>query len=328
MAKNQILSVQGQQIRLTKLNEDDYISLSDIAKDFGGNDQIKNWIRTRRTVEFLGTWEVINNPGFNMVEFHQVTYESGSEKFIMSPTQWADRTSAVGIVAKSGRYGGGTFAHKDIAFEFCSWLSPQFKLYLILEFQRLKEAEQQASDPEWDVRRVLTKMNFRLQTDAVKNYIIPVVNPPEGKEWILYAEEADLLNMAVFHCRAKDWREMNPTLCLQGKNMRDYATINELTVISNLESMNSRLIKEGYTKPQRLQFLIEVATEQLESLSRVDYTEIIRTTKQPAPLQAKPASNIFEAGLKGLLSIPPPPKPEKRAKKNRPAADEETGESY
>jgi len=290
MPKNQLLVVKGQPITLTKIGENDFISLSDLAKEFGGNDQIKNWIRTRRTVEFLGAWEALHNPGFNMVEFHHVKNDSGSDKFIMSPTQWVERTGAVGIVAKSGRYGGGTFAHTDIAFEFCSWLSPEFKLYLITEFQRLKAQEQSAGNLEWNVRRVLTKVNYRIHTDAIKEHIIPVTRMKEG---LVYASEADVLNLALFHCTAKDWREANPQLVLQGRNIRDYATLNELNVLNNLESVNSQLIKDGHPQPDRLRYLANMAADQLEALRKIDFMGALEKTSQPGapkpPLPAAPA---------------------------------------
>jgi hypothetical protein len=217
MAKNKIINVQGHEIKISTENSWDYISLTDIAKDFGGNDQIKNWIRTRRTVEFLGTWEQMKNPNFNLVGFHRVIFESGSEKFIMSPTQWIDRTNAIGVTAKSGRFGGGTFAHKDIAFEFCSWLSPQFKLYLIEEFQRLKEIETNQYNLEWNVKRVLGKANYVLHTDAIKAHILPTLKLAKDKEWLIYASEADLINVAIWGFSAKEWRDNNSALHLKGQ---------------------------------------------------------------------------------------------------------------
>ena len=185
------LLVQGKEITLSRFNDGDYMSLSDMAKDFGGSDQIKNWIRTRATIEYLGSWEAMNNSEFNMVEYHHVRMEMASERFIISPTQWAERTNAKGIIAKSGRYGGGTFAHIDIAFEFGSWLSPQFKLYLYTEFQRLKKIESNTYNLEWNVKRVLSKANYTLHTNAVKEFVIPSMNVSKHKEWIVYANEAD-----------------------------------------------------------------------------------------------------------------------------------------
>lgn len=273
--KNKLI-VQGREITISKINDDDYISLSDMAKDFGGADQIKNWIRTRSTIEYLGTWEAMNNSNFNMVGFHHVRMELTSERFIISPTQWVERTNAIGIVAKSGRYGGGTFAHIDIAFEFGSWLSPQFKLYLHTEFQRLKKIESNTYNLEWNVKRILTKTNYKLHTNAIKNYIIPSMNVSKDKEWIIYANEADLLNMAVFGYTAKNWKESNPKLALDGANPRDFASINELAVLSSLESIHSMLIQQGMDKHQRFIFLQKVAKEQLEGLKKLDLMKTIK----------------------------------------------------
>jgi hypothetical protein len=274
--KSKIIVVQGHEISFSKINDDDYISLTDMAKDFGGNDQIKNWIRTRNTIEFLGTWESMNNPDFNMVGFHHVRSEMVSERFIISPTQWVERTNAKGILAKSGRYSGGTIAHADIAFEFGSWLSPQFKLYLYTEFQRLKKIETNAYNLEWNVKRVLTKANYRLHTDAIRDFIIPIMNVAKDKEWIVYANEADLLNMAVFGYTAKAWKEANPSLALSNANPRDYASINELAVISSLESIHSILIQQGIDKENRFRLLKKMASEQLENLKKLDIMKSVK----------------------------------------------------
>jgi len=269
------LIVQGREIALSRINDNDYISLSDMAKEFGGADQIKNWIRTRGTIEYLGAWEAMNNTNFNMVGFHHVRMELVSERFIISPTQWVERTNAIGIIAKSGRYNGGTFAHIDIAFEFGSWLSPQFKLYLYTEFQRLKKIESNAYNLEWNVKRILTKANYKLHTNAIKNFIIPALNVTKDKEWIVYANEADLLNVAVFGYTAKSWKESNPGLALEGANPRDFASINELAVLSSLESIHSMLIQQGMDKQQRFMFLRKVAQEQLEGLKKLDIMKSI-----------------------------------------------------
>ena len=270
------LIVQGKEITISKFNDEDYISLSDMAKDFGGQDQIKNWIRTRATIEYLGTWEAMNNADFNMVGYHHVRMEMISERFIISPTQWAERTNAKGIIARSGRYGGGTFAHTDIAFEFGSWLSPQFKLYLYTEFQRLKKIESNSYNLEWNVKRVLSKANYTLHTNAIKDFIIPTINVAKDKEWIIYANEADLLNMAVFGYTAKTWKESNPQLALNGSNPRDHASINELAVLSSLESIHSMLIQQGMDKEQRFFYLKKMAQEQLEGLKKLDLVKSIK----------------------------------------------------
>lgn len=316
MSKNKIINVQGHTISISQINDKDFISLTDLAKDFGGSDQIKNWIRTRRTVEFLGTWEVINNPNFNMVGFHHVMYESGSEKFIMSPTQWIERTNGIGIIAKSGRFGGGTIAHKDIAFEFCSWLSPQFKLYLITEFQRLKEVENNQYNLEWNVKRILSKSNYTLQTDAIKDHIIPISNYTKDKEWIVYANEVDILNVALFGCTAKAWKENNPALALKGGNLRDCASINELAVLSNIESLNSILIKKSVDKETRFKYLKDIAKEQLVSLNKVDFLKTLKYTSESVyidNLNTEKKNNLgdFDKVVKKFLNTPPPPKKEK-----------------
>jgi len=312
MSKNKVVTVQGHQISLSMINDANFVSLSDMAKDFGGSDQIKNWIRTRRTIEYLGTWEVINNQNFNMVEFHHVMNEAGSEKFIMSPTQWAERTNAIGIIAKSGRFGGGTFAHEDIALEFGSWLSPQFRLYLMTEFKRLKEIESHSYNLEWNVKRVISKINYRLHTDSIKENIIPKLNIHKSKEWLVYASEADILNVALFGCTAKDWEQSNPKSVLEGKNIRDFASINELAVLSNIESLNSIMIKEGISKKDRFNKLLEVSTSQLKALHGENFIKSLKHTSDstyPIALveHKKPLSN-FDKNLKGLLAVPPPPK--------------------
>ena len=246
--------------------EDDFICLTDMAKAKEGEnrsaDIIKNWLRNRGTIEFLGTWEMMNNPNFKVVEFDHFKKEAGLPTFVLSVSQWVEQTGAIGIVSKSGRY-GGTYAHKDIAFEFGSAISPIFKLYLIKEYQRLKEIESNQFNLEWDVKRILSKANYSIHTDAIKNHIIPTLNIAKDKEWITYADEADVLNVALFGCTAKIWRESNPQLALEGKNMRDMASINQLTVLSNLEVINSELIKNKLSKTQRFQYLHRMALQQL-----------------------------------------------------------------
>lgn len=276
MSKSGIIKADGHEVSFTRIEDEDYISLTDMAKDFGGNDQIKNWIRTRQTIEFLGTWELMNNSDFNLVGFHQVRMEMISERFIISPTQWAERTNAKGIKAKSGRYGGGTLAHTDIAFEFGSWLSPQFKLYLYTEFQRLKKIESNTYNLEWNVKRILTKANYRLHTDAIRDYVLPSMNVAKDKEWIVYANEADLLNMAVFGYTAKAWKEANPKLALNNANPRDYASINELAVISSLESIHSMLLAQGIDKANRYRLMRSMAVEQLENLGKLDIMKAVK----------------------------------------------------
>ena len=230
-------------------------------------DIIKNWLRNRGTIEFLGTWEIINNPNFKVVEFDHFKKEAGLPTFVLSVSQWVEQTGAIGLTSKSGRY-GGTYAHKDIAFEFGSAISPVFKLYLIKEYQRLKENESNQFNLEWDVKRILTKANYSIHTDAIKNHIIPTLNIDKDKEWITYADEADVLNVALFGCTAKQWKVANPQLALENKNMRDFASINQLTVLSNLEVLNSELIKNKLSKNQRFQYLHRTALQQLAVLDK------------------------------------------------------------
>ncbi len=272
MAKNRIITVQNISVTVSIEDTDDYICITDMAAAKTDNsraaDVIKNWIRSRSTLEFLGTWEQIYNPDFKVVEFDHFKQEAGLHTFTLSVTDWVDNTNAVGIYVKRGRY-GGTYAHKDIAFEFASAISPIFKLYLIKEFQRLKEEENDLQKLEWDAKRFLSKNNYLIQTDAVKNYLIPVCNYREDLQWLPYAEEADLLNVALFGFTAKAWRDANPELASKS-NVRDYATINELTVLSNLESHNAQMIREGKGKMDRFMVLKEIAEYQLRVLEEAE----------------------------------------------------------
>lgn len=272
------LNVNELEIVLYKQNEEEYISLTDMAKfrDSERSDYIiQNWMRTRSTIEFLGLWEQLNNPNFNSIEFDGFRNESGSNSFTLTPKKWLAATNSIGIISKSGRY-GGTYAHKDIAFEFASWLSPTFKLYLITEYQRLKEVENNQYNLEWNVKRILSKTNYHIHTDAVKNYILPHKNYEKDREWIIYAEEADVLNVALFNCTAKDWREANPELVKKSMNVRDIASINELAILSNLEALNAQMIKEKIAKYERFQKLCEIATYQLSVLNEKDFMKALK----------------------------------------------------
>ena len=250
---------------ISKGTEDDYISLTDIAKyknlEFPA-DLIKNWIRNRSTIEFLGLWEQLNNTDFKLVEFDQFKNESGANSFVLSPQKWIDRTNAIGIISKSGRYGGGTFAHKDIAFEFASWVSPEFKLYIIKDYQRLKEDENSRLSLNWSLNRTLAKVNYKIHTDAIKENLIPK-NVSAKHRGFTYASEADVLNVALFGKTAKEWREENKKL---SGNIRDYATLQQLIVMSNLESINAELIRQGVSQEERLIKLNEIAIIQSKSL--------------------------------------------------------------
>lgn len=259
--------VQDTLITVLNFEEQDYISLTDMASAKEGDsraaDVIKNWIRSRYTIEFLGTWEVIHNPNFKVVEFDHFRKSAGLPSFVLSASEWIERTNAIGIIVKKGRY-GGTYAHKDIAFEFGSAISVPFQLYLIEEFQRLKTEEQRQLG--WSVKRELSKINYRIHTDAIKqNLIPPEVTPAQAS--IIYANEADVLNVAMFGMTAKQWRETNPDL--KG-NIRDYATVNELICLSNMENLNAVFIEQGMTQRERLVKLNQIAIHQMNILGNGD----------------------------------------------------------
>ena len=271
MSKIKKLDIENVIISITKIEKEDYICLTDMAKAKEGDnraaDVIKNWIRTRTTIEFLGTWEIMYNPNFKIAAFDHFKMEAGLPTFVLSSKQWAKKTGAIGIISKPGRY-GGTYAHRDIAFEFGAAISPTFKLYLIKEYQRFKEIESNQYNREWNVKRLLSKANYHIQTDAVQKHILPEKNYTKDREWLIYAEEADLLNVALFNCTAKDWRNLNPEQVQKDLNIRDFASINELAVLSNIESLNAELIKNGMNKTERFMQLREIAVYQLEVLSK------------------------------------------------------------
>ena len=274
---NNKLKVQDIEISLATIDNQDYISLTDMAK--GKNDEaraadiIKNWIRNRSTLEFLGTWEILYNPNFKVVEFDHFKKEAGLPTFTISVSNWVESTNAIGILSRKGKY-GGTYAHKDIAFEFGAAISPVFKLYLIKEYQRLKELESNQYNLEWNVKRILSKANYHIHTDAVKNYILPTLS--DLKEAFVYADEADLLNLAMFGCTAKQWKAANPERALKGENIRDIASINELAILSNIESLNASLIKHNIAKEERFKILVETIKEQRAVLDKVDYLKSIK----------------------------------------------------
>jgi hypothetical protein len=259
--KNRTISVKGTEVTVTTRHEQDYISLTDMIKGFGDETVLYGWLRNKNTVEFLGIWEQLNNPDFKPLEFDRFMKEAGLNRFSLSPTKWVEATNAIGLYSKAGR-GGGTFAHKDIAFEFGSWLSPEFKLYLITEFQRLKEAEASNLSLEWNLQRTLTKVNYRIHTDAIKEHLVPPVLNREQMTRV-YSSEADLLNMALFGLTAVEWRTTNPQL---PGNMRDHATLEQLVVLSNMESINALFIRQGLDAPERLRQLNGVAITQMRSL--------------------------------------------------------------
>lgn len=264
MAKKQKINVEGLDIIVFKQKNEDYISLTDIAKHKNSEAGlvISHWLSTRFAIEFMGIWERINNPNFKVTEFSDFRNQSGSNGFALSVQQWVNKTNAIGIFATRGRYNSGTFAHKDIAFEFASWISAEFKFYLIKEFQRLKEDENDRQKLEWNLQRTLAKINYRIHTDAIKEKLIPH-ELTEGQINMKYANEADLLNVALFGITAKMWRDQNPKI--KG-NIRDYASIEQLVVLSNLESINALLIREGLSQKNRIQKLNNTAIIQMESL--------------------------------------------------------------
>jgi len=267
MIKKTLLVVDQFEIGMVLHNNQEYISLTDIAKKFGEpRIVIQNWMRARNTVHFLGVWETIHNPNFNRIEFDAFVNESGTNAFSMSPSKWIEGTNAKGIISKAGKTGGGTFAHKDIALGFCYWISPPFQLYLIQEFQRLKEQEalENKEALDWNLRRTLAKVNYRIHTDAVKMHLIPPRLAGTKHEGVVYASQADILNLALFGVTAKQWREANPDL--KG-NIRDYATAEQLLVLVNLENLNAYFIKEGLAPDERLDKLNEVAIYQMQLLS-------------------------------------------------------------
>ncbi|WP_375759444.1 KilA-N domain-containing protein [Corallococcus exercitus] len=259
--KSRSIVVQGTVVSITSRGEKDYISLTDMVKRFGDETVLYAWLRNRNTVEFLGIWEQIHNQDFNPLEFERFRSEAGLNSFSLSPSKWVQATGAIGIYSKAGR-GGGTYAHRDIAFEFGSWLSPEFKLYLIKEFQRLKDDEAEQLSREWSFQRTLAKVNYRIHTDAIQEHLIPPTLTKAQIQFV-YASEADLLNVALFGKTAAEWRKENPKLA---GNMRDHAPLEQLVVLSNLESLNSVLIHQGLPASERLRQLNAIAIVQVRSL--------------------------------------------------------------
>ncbi len=266
--------VKGTEITVLLHQEQDYISLTDIARHRNpehSDDLIRNWLRNRNTIEFLGIWERLNNPDFNPVEFDGFRMRAGLNSFTLTPKQWIEGTGSIGIVSRQGRY-GGTFAHKDIAFEFASWISVEFKLFLIKEFQRLKEDENSRLSLAWNLNRTLAKLNYRIQTDAIRAHLVPPqVTPAQAAA--TYASEADLLNVALFGHTAAEWRSRNPG---QQGNMRDHATIEQLLVLANLESLNAELIHMALPQGERLGRLNQIAIRQMQVLTAGSAGNLLR----------------------------------------------------
>lgn len=268
--KKTIIQVQGSDITILskQLNKSsniaDFISLTDMVKNFEGSGAlIEQWLRNKNTIMFLGIWEKINNPNFNSLEFEGIKNQAGLNSFYLSTKKWIESTNALGLLANAGRY-GGTYAHQDIAFEFGSWLSPEFKLYLIKEFQRLKDDENRRLSLDWNLNRILSKLNYRIHTDAVKEHIIPnILNAKQAN--FVYANEADMLNVALFGKTAKEWSDMNSS---QAGNMREYASIEQLLILANIEAINAEFIRMGLSQSVRLKKLNEIAITQLTSLTK------------------------------------------------------------
>lgn len=275
--KKSTIEVQGAAITILSRKEQDFICLTDIARFKNperSDDLVRNWLRNRNTVEFLGVWERLNNPAFNSVEFDGIRIQAGLNSFVLTPKQWIEKTGAIGIVSSAGRY-GGTYAHKDIAFEFASWVSVEFRLYLIKEFQRLKDDENRRLSLAWNLNRTLSKLNYRIHTDAVKAHLIP----PEvtsAQAAITYANEADVLNMALFGQTAKQWRDANPKL--EG-NMREYATIEQLLVLANIEGMNAEFIHMDLPQGERLKRLNQIAIRQMQTLTATSHLRQLEPPK-------------------------------------------------
>lgn len=263
------ITVKDTEINITKINDEDYICITDMLKAKDGDFFVTDWLRNRNTLEYIGTWESVYNPEFDFNEFSQITNKSGLNSFKISVKEFVERTRAISITAKAGRY-GGTYAHKDIAFEFAMWISPQFKIYIVKEFQRLKNEEQKQLG--WSAKRELAKINYRIHTDAIKNNLIPAELTSKQMS-IVYADEADVLNVALFGKTAKQWREENPNL--KG-NIRDYDNMNELICLSNLENINAVLINEQVPQTERLIKLNQIAIYQISILQRSDNRKLLK----------------------------------------------------
>jgi hypothetical protein len=286
MAKNQKIVVNNTPISLTEINNEDYICLTDMIKAKDGDFFISDWLRNINTLEYISAWESMNNPNFNYGEYAIIRNTAGTNTFKISVKDWVEKTNAIGITAQAGRY-GGTYAHTDIAFNFGMWISPVFQLYIVKEYQRLKKAENDLYNLEWNVKRVLSKANYHIHTDAVLKHILPKSSLPESKKGIEYAKEADLLNLALFGCTAREWREVNKEHANNGLNVRDFASINELTVMSNLESFNAEMIKREVEKTTRYNILYKAAKEQLEQLKNIDIIKAVRKQNDKTYIEAQ-----------------------------------------
>jgi hypothetical protein len=272
---SKIIKVQGVDVQWISLEEKDYISLTDMVKNFGDSQLIYNWMKNRSTLEYLGAWEQLYNPNFLNEGFDEMRIQAGFNAFTLTPKKWTEATNAIGFISKAGRYNSGIFAHKDLAFEFGTWLSPTFKLYLIREYQSLKEQENALKNESWDLRRELAKINYYIHTDAVKDYLVPPRLLNSRLEGAVYANEADLLNLALFGKTARQWKTDNPTA---HGNMRDNATAEQLLVLANLENLNAEFIKQGMAAQDRLQRLNEIAIYQMNLLTTV-HNKVLEAAK-------------------------------------------------
>ncbi len=277
LPKKRSVTVQDNVVSVLNVDGEDYICLTDMIKAKDGEFFVKDWLRNRNTLEFLAVWEEMHNPSFDASHFVKIAEQSGLNNFKISVKEWIEQTGAKGVVAKSGRY-GGTYAHRDIAFEFGTWISPTFKLYLIKEYQRLKEIESNQYNLEWNVKRLVSKANYHIHTDAIKNHLIPV-----SRKWnkdMEYAEEADVLNVVLFGCTAKEWRERNLERVKNGENVRDSASINELIVLSNMESQNAKMMRDGIGRRERFETLQREARHEIQILNSRDTTRSLKKTSE------------------------------------------------
>ena len=295
------MKVQDIEIRLYQKNEEDYICLTDMMKAKDGDFYITDWLRNRNTLAFLEVWERYNNPNFNYGEFAIIKNQSGLNSFKISVKEFVEKTNAIGIEAKTGRY-GGTYAHKDIAFEFGMWISADFKFFLIKDYQRLKEEEANKNGVEWDVKRVISKANYTIHTNAIQQYIIPNIGITQKKEWI-YADEADMLNIIIFGCTAKQWREANMDKYMKGENIRDMADINTLTILSNLESYNAILIKRGLSKKERAQILSQTYQDQKTILENRGIIKSMKQSSKNIKSKGKLPNDDFDKGIDKIIGF-------------------------
>jgi len=293
MSKSISININGKEIVILTHDNNKYICLTHIVEAYAGgngNGTIDRWLSNKNTIEFLGAWEAIENPNFNYPEFGVIKNEAGVNRFNLSAKKWVESTKAIGLEAKPGRY-GGTYAHEDIALEFCTWLDPIFKLLIVREFRRLKENESNSLNQVWDFRRFLTKANYKIQTDAIKDVLIPFKKLPKEKERFVYAEEADLLYIAMYGYTSKEWRDNNPKLVLQGYNLRDFADTYQLIVLNSLETFNAELIRNKIDSENRLVLLRNAAIQQLKSIMK---STSIEDSYVESPNKAKPVTSKGE----------------------------------